>query len=263
MQNANSTGYAGTQDVDDGSTEFNALSFLVNQILNGRNVATLVQIKAVTNSGGLSPVGFVDVQPMVKQLDGDRNGWLHGVIYNIPYFRLQGGTDAIILDPKVGDIGLAVFADRDISSVKASKKISTPGSMRRSAKQDGLYFGGFLNGVPTQYVQFSAAGIKLHSPTAVILDAPDVQINAATVEIVATTSTTVTTPTFTVNGAATVNGATTLNGPLSQGAGAGGGGATMLGPLNVTNDVTAGGKSLTTHVHSGVMTGAGISGVPV
>jgi hypothetical protein len=257
MSQTSSDGYRGAQGLYSGSSEFNALSFLINQILNGRNVATLVKIKAVDNSGGLTPVGFVDVLPLVNQLDGDRKAVPHGVVHNLPYFRLQGGTDAIILDPKVGDIGLAVFADRDISAVKNTKAAANPGSGRRSDFADGLYVGGFLNGTPTQYVQFSAAGIKLHSSSAVILDAPDVQISAATVEITATTSTTVTTPTF------TVNGTTVLNGALSQGAGAGGGGATMLGPLTVTNDVTAGGKSLKTHVHSGVTTGTGNTGAPV
>lgn len=41
----------------------------------------------------------------------------------------------------------------------------------------------------------------------------------------------------------------TINGNLSQGMGDGGGTATMLGPVNVTNDVNAGGKSLMGHKH--------------
>jgi hypothetical protein len=253
----NPSGYSGTQKPQSGGSEFNALTFLVSQMLNKRNIATLVQVKAVTNAGGLSPVGFVDVLPLVNQLDGDGNAVFHKVVHGLPYFRLQGGANAIILDPQVGDIGLAVFADRDISSVKAKRGQANPGSARRSDFADGMYVGGFLNGTPTQYVQFSAAGIKIHSPVAVILDAPDVQINAATVEISATSSATVTTPTF------TVNGATILNGPLSQGAGSAGGAATMLGPITVTNDVVAGGKSLKTHVHSGVTAGGANTGAPV
>jgi len=67
----------------------------------------------------------------------------------------------------------------------------------------------------------------------------------------------------TVTGPFTVNGATVLNGPLSQGVGAGGGTATMLGPITVTNDVVAGGKSLKTHVHSGVTSGGSNTGAPV
>lgn len=49
---------------------------------------------------------------------------------------------------------------------------------------------------------------------------------------------------------------------LSQGMGAGGGTATMLGPITVTNDVTAGGKSVQNNVHGGVQTGGGQTGKP-
>lgn len=61
----------------------------------------------------------------------------------------------------------------------------------------------------------------------------------------------------------TLNGNVTINGPLTQGTGSNGGAATMLGPITVTNDVTAGGKSLDHHVHSGVQTGGGNTGQPV
>lgn len=155
-----------------GASEFNALSFLVNQILNSRNVAALVQVKAVTNNGGLSPAGFVDVLPLVNQLDGAGNKTPHGIVHSLPYFRLQGGTNAVILDPQVGDIGVAVFADRDISAVKASRAPANPGSMRRADLADGLYLGGFLNGTPSQVVRFAADGVHVTSPTAVHIVAP-------------------------------------------------------------------------------------------
>lgn len=240
-----------------GTSDFNAVSFLVAQMLAKIQTVTLVEVVGVTNAGELSPVGFVDVRPLVNQMTGDRKAVPHGTIYHLPYFRLQGGGNAIILDPQQGDIGMCGFCSRDISSVKASKAAASPGSFRTFDFADGLYFGGMLNGTPTQYVQFNATGIKMHSPHLINLDAPDVQINAQTVEINATTSATVNTPTF------TVNGNTVLNGMLSQGMGTSGGSATMLGPVTVTNDVTAGGKSLETHVHSGVQTGSGNTGTPV
>ncbi|NTU68921.1 MAG: phage baseplate assembly protein V [Chlorobiaceae bacterium] len=60
-----------------------------------------------------------------------------------------------------------------------------------------------------------------------------------------TGETTLTTPTFTINANVVINGM------LTQGKGSAGGGATMLGPVVVTNDVTAGGKSLIHHTHPG------------
>lgn len=200
-----SSGYKGLQDVSSAASEFNAMSFLVTQILNRANTSTLVRVKAVTNSGGVSPVGYVDIEPLVMQVDGDGNTVPHGTIYNIPYFRLQGGTDAVILDPKVGDIGIAVFADHDISAVKSGKKKAAPGSGRRFDMADGMYLGGVLNGAPQQYVQFAAGGISLVSPTKITCQAPTVDIeattatvNAATATITATTSAAVTAPAITL-----------------------------------------------------------------
>ena len=230
--------------------EFNNLAFMVQQALGKMQTATLVRIESCTNAGGLSPVGYVDVTPLVNQLDGQGNPTPHVTIYNLPYFRLQGGANGVIIDPQKGDIGVAVFASRDISKVKATRKQSNPGSYRQYSFADGMYLGGMLNGTPTQYIQFSAAGIKIHSPTAVVIEAPVVEIDAAT-------SCTVNTPTF------TVNGATTLNGPLSQGKGSAGGACEMLGPLNVVNDVVGQGTSLHNHVHGGVVPGGGNTGAPV
>lgn len=227
--------------------EFDRIAFMVQQALGKMQTATLVRIESCTNAGGLSPVGYVDVTPLVNQLDGQGNPTPHVTIYNVPYFRLQGGANGIIIDPQKGDIGVAVFASRDISQVKTTKKQGNPGSHRQYSFADGMYLGGMLNGTPTQYVQFSAAGIKIHSPTAVVIEAPVVEIDAAT-------SCTVNTPTF------TVNGATVLNGTVQQ---TGGGSAAFSGSMAVTGDVTAQGTSVHNHKHGGVQTGGGQTGVPV
>jgi hypothetical protein len=113
----------------------------------------------------------VDVLPLVNQIDGGNGAMPHGVVHNIPYFRLQGGANAIILDPQVGDIGICVFADRDISAVKTAKGVANPGSKRRFDMADGLYIGGVLNGAPTQYLQFSGSGINVVSPNTVAINA--------------------------------------------------------------------------------------------
>jgi phage gp45-like len=116
-----------------------------------------------------------------------------------------------------------------------------------------------LNAVPEQYVQFSTAGIRVHSPTQIKLDAPDILLEAQTVEINASTSTTVTPTIFTVNGNAKINGVTTLNGAVGQ---TGGGAATFSGSMAVTGDVTAQGTSVHTHTHGGVQPGGGSTGAP-
>jgi hypothetical protein len=169
-------GYQGTKSQNDSQGSYNATLFAIKQALSRINTCTLVKVVAVTNAGGLSPVGFVDVQPLVNQVDGANNSMPHQVLHQLPYFRLQGGSNAVILDPQVGDVGIAVFADHDISSIAKTKKQGNPGSWRRFSMADGLYIGGVLNGTPVQYVQFTAAGINVVSPTKVTITAPETDI---------------------------------------------------------------------------------------
>jgi hypothetical protein len=243
----------GRQIPNDTWGEFNNMSFLVQQALGKMQTATLVRVEACTNSGGLSPVGFVDVTPLINQIDGQGNAQPHATIFNVPYSRAQGGANAVIMDPVVGDIGICVFANRDLSKVKSTKKQANPGSYRSFSFSDGLYIGGVLNGTPTQYTQFNNSGITIHSPTAITLSAPDIQLIAPTIELNASASVSVTTPVF------TVTGSTVLVGGLSQS----GGNAIMSGTLTVTGDITGAGKSVSTHIHGGVQTGIGNTGTPV
>lgn len=173
----------GFQTPQSGNDDNNGLKFLVKQFMSRIWTSALVRVEAVTNTGALAAVGSVDVTPLVHQIDGIGNATPHAVIHGLPYFRIQGGADAMIMDPKVGDIGLAVFASRDISAVKVSKAPNVPGSYRRFDPADGLYIGGFLNGVPTQYIRFSADGIEIISPTRVKITAPHVDLVSADVNL--------------------------------------------------------------------------------
>lgn len=141
--------------------EYNNYAFLVQQALLKLQTATLVRIEACSNSGDLSPVGTVDVTPLVNQIDSNGNAIPHVTIFGLPYLRMQGGASAIILDPQPGDTGVAVFASRDISKVVNTKAQANPGSRRSYDFSDGMYLGGMLNAAPTQYVQFSASGITI------------------------------------------------------------------------------------------------------
>lgn len=168
------TGYQGQQDPGDGGGHLNAMAFLVKQALARVNTVTLVKVVAVKNAGGVEPVGFVDVQPLVNQIDGAGNAADHGILHGLPYFRLQGGANAIIIDPQVGDIGVAAFCDRDISGVKASRGKANPGSWARHSMSNGLYFGGMLNATPNQYVAFVDGGINIHSPGTITISAANI-----------------------------------------------------------------------------------------
>jgi hypothetical protein len=167
----------GQQGLNDDSTEFNAIMFMMRQLISRVSTCMPVQVVAVTNSGGISAVGYVDVQPLVNQTDGNDNATPHGVLHGLPYCRLQGGSSAVILDPVVGDIGVAVFASRDMSRVKKTKAQASPGSRRRYSMADGVYIQGMLNGTPTQYVAFAASGITIVSPNLVSIQAPMVKVN--------------------------------------------------------------------------------------
>lgn len=231
-------GYIGSFGGEINSSQYNAMTYIVRAILSGRAKAALVLVKAVTPATPQSK-GTVDVQPMVNQMDGDGMPMEHGIINGVPWFTLQAGPNAVLLQPEVGDIGLAVFADRDISAVQATRKVANPGSLRQDDMADGLYFGGFLNDDPTQWIKMDANGIVLHSPTKVRLEAPLIEMVAPTINITATTGLTVTTPTATFNG-----------------------NMHATGTITGDTDVIGGGKSLKTHTHTGVQPGGGTSGPP-
>jgi len=173
------SGYYGERGPYDSTTDIAAYAFLIRRILN--RISTSIPVKVIAVApGAVGPVGSVDVLPLVNQVDGLGNATPHGVIHGLPYSRIQGGTNAVIIDPKVGDIGIATFASHDISSVKANKAQSNPGSRRRFDWSDGMYIGGILNGTPDQYVEFNDTGINIVSPGTIRLQAPNITIHATT-----------------------------------------------------------------------------------
>jgi hypothetical protein len=191
-----------------------------------------VEVMSVTNDGGVSPIGKVSVRPMVSGVDGMGNAWPHGIIYNVPYLRIQGGANAVILDPEEGDIGIASVCDRDISAVKNSSTVSAPASLRRHDMSDIVYLMTIIGAAPTQYVQFNADGINVVSPGTVTIQASNVDINASTQ--------------CAINSPNII-----LNGPIEQGQGSNAGNASMGGVLTVQTDVKlASGTALSSHTHT-------------
>lgn len=151
---------------------------IINNLIGKMGTVTICKIVKV-KGGGTGAVGMVDILPMVLQMDAGGNIYENAVIYNVPYFRYQGGANAVIIDPKPGDIGVCLVCTRDISRVKRTKKPAAPDSHRKFDWSDSLYIGGILNGAPAQYIHFLESGIDVVSTgvitmkgTEIVLDAP-------------------------------------------------------------------------------------------
>jgi hypothetical protein len=271
------------QGLSDADTPFNALMFTIKRALSSVNVATLVQVQEVYGAG-IGPVGTVDVLPLVNQVDGANQATPHTTIYGVPYFRYQGGTNAVIVDPSVGDFGFCIFADRDFGSVQAgieggnAAMLAVPGagappsSVRRFDYADGIYLGGW-NGAstlaPISYVQVVDGTINVVNPTQVNLQ-------------VGGSSAVLTSGIFTVNANLKVNGTSEVTGNAtfdaqaevkgllladanfyvsgSMGGSGGSGAISVSAPISSSKSITAtnfsnGSIDFNGHYHSGVQSG--------
>ena len=223
-----------------------AQELIFRRLMAGTATAKLVKVLSCTNIGAAAAAGEVNVQPLVNQIDGSGNVTPHGTVYSLPYFRLQGGTSAIILDPVAGDIGVAVFCDRDISSVKRSKAQANPGSRRMFDMADGLYLGGFLNAIPVQFLQFNSTGVTVKD-----ISGSEIVMAGGTITL------------------APADGLVVIAGQIAQTAGPGGQvGESFSGAVNAIGDVVGGSGSgdpvsLQLHLHPGVTAGGADTGPPV
>ena len=141
-----------------------------------------VEVTAV-HGGGVSIIGTVDAKPLVKIMCADGQTAEYPELYNLPFMRYQGGANAVICDPQVGDIGIAVFASRDISAVKRARGHAPCGSLRRFSLSDGMYVGAILDGIPSQYIHFDTAGITILSPKKITLEAPEILIDSPIIRV--------------------------------------------------------------------------------
>lgn len=159
------------------STPLNQLEFIVKNITRGMSTSIPVLITAV-QSGDTNAAGYVDALPLVAQIDAWGNSLPMAVIHHLPYFRLQAGRAAVVLDPVPGDIGLAVFAQSDCSNLKqGATQTVQPNSWRRFDQADGFYVGGFLNKSVDTFVRLAQDGsITIKAPGNVTIDAPNVSM---------------------------------------------------------------------------------------
>lgn len=243
-----------TRDIAAANSEFNALSYMIETLIN-QNICTadIVRVVNVTD-------GYVDVLPLITQVDAFDNAVQPAPLYHLPYRRVQGGRAALIIDPVVGDIGLAVYTKRDSSGlIKQQSVPSKPASFRTFNQADGFYIGGFLNQMPEVYLELTQEGTAvLSAPISVTIYSPDCEVNSSSFKV--------NTSDFEVNAALIkLNaGSTQVSGMLNVVGGiSGGGGATMSGGItNTGGTVTSNGITLETHTHGGVQSGGSDTGGP-
>ncbi|EPM7412864.1 Gp138 family membrane-puncturing spike protein [Klebsiella variicola] len=204
------------------------------------------------------------VQPAIKGAEKDESGAEVSVnlplLVDVPVLFPRGGGCTLTFPVKAGDECLVIFADRCIDFWWQSGGIQEPVDERMHDLSDAFCIVG---------PQSQAKKIGGISTTAAQLRTDD---GSAFIEVAAGHDVTVKTSgklTASADGGTEItspeiilNGNVTINGNLSQGMGESGGSATMHGPVTVTNDVTAGGKSLMTHTHGGVEHGNDSTGEP-
>lgn len=216
------------------SNPLNSIEFFIRSLISQVVSTSLpVVVTAVERKGEEAGAGYVTVKPLLQPRNNSGDGLEVTTIPKLPYFRLQHGKAAIICDPKVGDIGLAVVAKHDISNINGSTTPKVPATYRKFDPSDSFYIGGFWGKAPEVFIHLEDEGtIKIKAPTKITMKAPECEVNAST--------------SFTVN-SAQIN----LNGPISGGADA-----------TFTGDVNAKGISLTSHTHTGVQSGNSSTGAP-
>lgn len=237
----------GTKKLTTANTPTNATAFLIEMMLRDTvNTAEVVVVMGVDAGGPESMAGYVDVKPLVCQTDASNNTLPPATISRLPYSRMQGGIAAVVVDPEVGDIGLAVFCKRDSSGVKqAAASPVQPASFRIFDQADGFYFGGFLNKVPEIWLELNQdKEAVLHAPTRVTVETQECIVDC---------------PESYFLGNVRIDGNLTYGG---IGRGVGGPAQFRDGINNEGGVIRSNTITLDTHTHTGVQTGSGDTGNP-
>lgn len=180
------------------------------------------------------------IQPAIGGVQSGPDGTLQPttlpMITDVPVVFQRGGGALLTFPVQAGDEALLIFSSRPIDAWFQSGGVQRPASARMHDLADAFALVGPL-AAPSVPGGISATSTQLRSYDGSTV----VDLNANTQAV-----------SITAPGGLTINApVVTLNAALAQGAPMGGGSATstLIGPLNVTNDVTAGGKSLKTHTH--------------
>lgn len=246
--------------------EYDKVISQFNSLITNVNTAMPCKVVAIEKQEqrGVNIVGFVDIQLMIEQTNGQKKGNETAIICNVPYIRIQGGTNAVIIDPEINDLGVAIFSSRDITNFKEARRQTPPATWRKFSISDAIYIGGIRNQKPVQYIHFRNDGIEIYSPKRVHITTPTVLIDSDNTTINTSAKTTINAnggceinAETTNNGNVKINGNTKISGNLlvggiigQTGEAGGGGNVSLIGPVNVINDLHAEGISVAHHTHT-------------
>ena len=246
--------------------EYDKVISQFNSLITNVNTAMPCKVVAIEKQEqrGVNIVGFVDIQLMIEQTNGQKKGNETAIVCNVPYVRIQGGTNAVIIDPEINDLGVAIFSSRDITNFKEARRQTPPATWRKFSISDAIYIGGIRNQKPVQYIHFRNDGIEIYSPKRVHITTPTVLIDSDNTTINTSAKTTINAnggceinAETTNNGNVKINGNTKISGNLlvggiigQTGEAGGGGNVSLIGPVNVVNDLHAEGISVAHHTHT-------------
>lgn len=160
----------GFQELNTSFNLTNALDFFTDQKLKSIFTCDIVKVINVDEKS-------VDVQPLVYQVNGDNEIMKQEPIYGVPYCRQQAGMNGIILKPQVGDLGVVVYARRDISSVISSGGENVPDTRRFLSENDAIYLCSIASimSQPTRFIEFTESGISITPNTKLTING-DVEV---------------------------------------------------------------------------------------
>lgn len=81
----------------------------------------------------------VKLQPAIKTILEDNRIIDMPILLNVPVLELGGNDLSIKIPLKVGDTGIVIFCDRDISLFKQEKKSTQPNTLRKHDLGDGIF----------------------------------------------------------------------------------------------------------------------------
>lgn len=156
----------------DFGSELNALRFLMTScIYDNVNTMLVVRVVAVNEE-------TIDVQTVIGDIDINGGNLDTYQIKGVRYIQWQYGKNAIKAVPEIGDIGILVISQQDLSGIKSGQAVYDS----HYNIGDGVYIGGLygMNQEPTQFVEFKNDELNITGTGTINISAPTVNIKDAT-----------------------------------------------------------------------------------